>query len=50
MWGRHIKQIQEISAQERVVHLLLERGFQVTQDGKVTSGGTARASEGGLSA
>jgi len=39
MWDAILNKFRKYPAQEKVVRLLLERGFQVTPDGKVTSGG-----------
>ncbi|MHC1589181.1 MAG: amino acid-binding protein [Methermicoccaceae archaeon] len=39
MWKRILKKFSRFPAQERVVLLLLERGFQVSSAGKVVSGG-----------
>ena len=39
MWDAILNKFKKYPAQERVVRLLLERGFQVTPDGKVVSGG-----------
>ncbi len=39
MWDIILKKFRKYPAQERVVRLLLKRGFQVTSDGKVVSGG-----------
>ena len=39
MWDAILNKFKKYPAQEGVVRLLLERGFQVTPDGKVASGG-----------
>jgi len=39
MWSKILKKFEKHPAQEKVLKLLFERGFQVNDDGKVTSGG-----------
>ncbi len=39
MWDVILNKFDKYPAQEKVVRLLLKRGFQVTEDGKVVSGG-----------
>jgi predicted regulator of amino acid metabolism with ACT domain len=39
MWDIILNKFKKYPAQEKVVRLLLKRGFQVTPDGKVVSGG-----------
>ncbi|MEA1945242.1 MAG: amino acid-binding protein, partial [Euryarchaeota archaeon] len=39
MWDVILNKFKKYPAQEKVVRLLLKRGFQVTPDGKVVSGG-----------
>ncbi len=39
MWKEVIEKFEGLPSQRRVIELLLERGFQVSPDGKVASGG-----------
>ncbi|MDD3420769.1 MAG: amino acid-binding protein, partial [Methanocellales archaeon] len=38
MWAEIIKKFSHFPAQEKVIRLLLERGFQIDSEGKVVSG------------
>ncbi|NIA03200.1 MAG: amino acid-binding protein, partial [Nitrospirae bacterium] len=38
MWSKILESFNKHPAQEKVIRLLLERGFQVNQDGRVVSG------------
>lgn len=39
MWREVVEKFERFPSQKRVIELLLERGFQVSPEGKVTSGG-----------
>jgi len=53
MWAKIIEKFDKFPAQEKVIRLLIGRGFQVNSEGKVVSGGieiphTQIAKEGGV--
>ncbi len=39
MWAKILEKFSKFPAQEKIIRLLIERGFQVNTEGKVVSGG-----------
>ena len=48
MWREVVERFEGLPSQKKVVELLLERGFQVSPEGKVASGGIEIANEVGV--